>query len=63
MANQGNQEQQGKHTPTGTSGRQGGSDPQRNEPPRGDQGSTGGGRRIRRDDEEESGLGNRITNR
>jgi hypothetical protein len=60
-----NQEQQGdQHAPTGTSGRQSGNDMGDNpDARRRDQTTPSGGRRPIRHDDEESGLGNRTTNR
>ena len=69
MANQGNQRQQPKdqptdpHKPTGTSGRQSGNDMGDNSDLRRNDQTTGGGGRRTPDEDEESGLGNRTTNR
>ena len=69
MGNPGHQHQQrNQQTPTGTSGRQSGDtnsgSSDNNAARRPEQsGSIGGGSRVNRDDDEESGLGNRTTNR
>jgi hypothetical protein len=65
MAQQGKPDRQDRHPkPTGTSGRQSGNDVGDNKDTnRGDQTSGENHRRPAWDDEEESGLGNRTTNR
>ena len=71
MSNQGNREQEGNldqtskdpGNPTGTSGRQGNTGTDNGQQGNTDTNRPGGNRAHRHADDEDSGLGNRITNR